>query len=288
MPGFAGPTSIQFASTAVGSSATQAFDVTSAGTGPLRLGDFELEGDRADFTADRHCRHVLLPPGRSCHITVQFTPTAEGSRNATLIIHQNLPGPASRVQLAGIGLTGPARRFALTVGVEAGADLRVTTQPPGIDCPGVCEATFPAGTTVTLQATTKSGTIVWEGDCAGAVDRCTLKLDSDRHVMARVVPPPDLVPGTPGRAKNGDLIVTVANQGTGAAKPSTTNVLFGPYGTVSIATPALASGASTEVETAIPTGCFDPDCDFTIVVDAADQLRESDEGNNSLSDTFIG
>jgi hypothetical protein len=29
-----------------------------------------------------------------------------------------------------------------------------------------------------------------------------------------------------------------------------------------------------------PTGCFDPDCEFTITVDAGNVIAESDDGNN--------
>jgi subtilase family serine protease len=31
---------------------------------------------------------------------------------------------------------------------------------------------------------------------------------------------------------------------------------------------------------AIPSGCFTPDCSFQIVVDAAQEVQESNEGNN--------
>jgi hypothetical protein len=290
-PGFAAPSSVRFPSTAVGGSATRAFQVTSTGTGPLRLDDFELDGDRADFTADRHCRHVLLSPSRSCQITVQFRPTTAGSRRATLTIHQNLPGPPSLVRLAGTGVSVPSQRFTVTVEVEAGADLRVTSDPPGIDCPGTCQSSFPGGTTVALRAVTGPGTVVWAGDCVAAADACTLVVDGDRHVLVGKEPepvPPDLVPGEFAIDHGGGLAIPVSNQGKGDATASTTEVRFGRYGTASVDTPGLAAGASTEVHATFPSGCFDPDCEFTIVVDATDQVLESDEGNNSVSDSAIG
>jgi CARDB len=53
-------------------------------------------------------------------------------------------------------------------------------------------------------------------------------------------------------------------------------------------TPGLPAGTSTRVQATIPPGCFDPDCGFTIVVDATDQLKESNERNDSRSTTILG
>jgi hypothetical protein len=105
-PGIGAPGTIRFPSIVVGAATTRTFPIASTGTGPLRLGGFEVTGDRADFAVDGHCRHRTLRPGQSCRPTVTFTPTAEGSRRATLVIHQNLPGPATHVLLTGTGLPG--------------------------------------------------------------------------------------------------------------------------------------------------------------------------------------
>jgi len=105
-PGIGAPGTIRFPPIVVGAATTRAFPIGSTGTGPLRLGGFEVTGDSADFAVDGHCRHLTLRPGRSCKPTVTFTPTAEGSRRATLVIHQNLPGPATHVLLTGTGLPG--------------------------------------------------------------------------------------------------------------------------------------------------------------------------------------
>jgi hypothetical protein len=62
---------------------------------------------------------------------------------------------------------------------------RVRSKPNGIDCPGVCKASFPAGTPVLLRS---EG--VWGGDCVGDVtSRCPLLLDAaTRVVVGRPVP----------------------------------------------------------------------------------------------------
>ena len=104
---------------------------------------------------------------------------------------------------------------------------------------------------------------------------------------------PDLVPvpdaqGSFCKRKDGNLIVTVANQGSAGAGPSTTRVDFGAHGVIDLPTPALAAGASVDLICPIPPGCFDPDCEFRIVVDVNNVVVESDEGNNFASGVCLG
>jgi hypothetical protein len=104
---------------------------------------------------------------------------------------------------------------------------------------------------------------------------------------------PDLVPVPDEnesfcRRRDGNLIVTVRNQGAFGAGPSMTTVDFGPHGTVTLPTPALAAGASVDLAFPIPFGCFDPDCHFRITVDSTGLIVESDEGNNTASGFCLG
>ena len=104
--------------------------------------------------------------------------------------------------------------------------------------------------------------------------------------------PPDLIPapdanGNFCRLRDGKLIVTVRNQGAGAAGASTTRVDFGS-GPQSQPTPALPAGGAVDLLFEIPAGCFQPDCHFRIRVDSTDAVAESNEGNNAASGTCIG
>jgi hypothetical protein len=105
---------------------------------------------------------------------------------------------------------------------------------------------------------------------------------------------PDLVPladpevGLCNRTDMGDLVVTVKNQGSADAGASTTTVAFSSGGTFSQPTPPIAAGASVELSFPIPGGCFNPDCSFRITVDSANQVTESNEGNNTATGTCIG
>jgi hypothetical protein len=97
---------------------------------------------------------------------------------------------------------------------------------------------------------------------------------------------PDLVPerksGSSGaigfcrQDAEGDLIVRVRNQtNIPALKQTTTRVLFSPGGLREQQTPPIIGGAATDVSFVIPASCFNPDCDFTIAVDASLDIDES-------------
>jgi hypothetical protein len=104
---------------------------------------------------------------------------------------------------------------------------------------------------------------------------------------------PDLIPvpeqnGSFCRRKDLTLTVTVKNQGTGGAGPSVTEVDFLGLGKVSMPTPPLGPGASVDLFFPIPLGCFNPNCEFRITVDANNQVNESNEGNNIANGTCLG
>jgi hypothetical protein len=72
------------------------------------------------------------------------------------------------------------------------------------------------------------------------------------------------------------------------AGPSTTTVDFGNHGRVDIPTPPIPAGACVEVRAAIPVSCFDPNCEFRIIVDSAGVITESDETNNVATGRCLG
>ena len=104
---------------------------------------------------------------------------------------------------------------------------------------------------------------------------------------------PDLIPvpdanGSFCKRQDLTLTVTVKNQGTSGAGPSVTEVDFFAFGKVSMPTPPLGLGASADVLFPIPPGCFNPDCEFRITVDANNQVSESNEGNNIAKGICLG
>src|SRR5207244_3734087 len=77
----------------------------------------------------------------------------------------------------------------LSVSLAGPGSGRVTTTPAGIDCPGRCEAAFPAGSAVALEAAPAAGSsfVGWGGSCRGP-GRCTVS--ESGTVSATFGPPP--------------------------------------------------------------------------------------------------
>jgi hypothetical protein len=108
---------------------------------------------------------------------------------------------------------------------------------------------------------------------------------------------PDLVPFSPMgiglgafcRLEEGRklLRVTVKNVGNGDAGPSGTMVAFGNVRSTQ-STPPIPAGGAVDLLFKVPASCFDPECEFRIIVDADRQVGESDEGNNTASGSCAG
>ncbi|MRR53423.1 MAG: choice-of-anchor D domain-containing protein [Deltaproteobacteria bacterium] len=97
------PGSYDFGNVGVQSTATKTFTIANTGTGSLIVGTITITG--SDFTLGTDgCSGRTVAPSSSCTVQVAFTPTAVGSRSATLSIPSNDPdeNPVT-VALAGTG-----------------------------------------------------------------------------------------------------------------------------------------------------------------------------------------
>ncbi len=84
-----------------------------------------------------------------------------------------------------------ASQFTLTTSVTGNG--RITSNPAGIDCGITCNATYNAGTSVTLTAIPASGQLFngWGGACSGTQITCVLQLSQARTAQAAfVIAPP--------------------------------------------------------------------------------------------------
>jgi subtilase family serine protease len=95
-----------------------------------------------------------------------------------------------------------------------------------------------------------------------------------------------LVPAA-GFCKDGPtVVVALRNQGSTTARDSTTRVVFSPGGEFRLATPGVESGRiSILPPIGVPPECFSPTCDVQVTVDVDDDVKESEEGNNSARET---
>lgn len=90
-----------------------------------------------------------------------------------------------------------------------------------------------------------------------------------------------------GYLGNGKLRVRVKNQGLVAAGSSVTRIQGG-RGSVDVPTKALAAGEIVDLDIDLSSiGAFGPDLGYTIILDVANQVRESNEDDTSYA-TCIG
>jgi hypothetical protein len=158
----------------------QGITVTSSGDQALEITSLQVIGSAAtDFTAKHNCPGSLSAR-QSCAVTVGFRPTGSGRRNATLIIHQNLPAPntGTRIALSGTAETEPTAHLQVQVQMSGPLVGSVQSVPPGINCPGTCSAAFPAETAVTLHARflQRAGSVRWVGCAPTERNACVIKL----------------------------------------------------------------------------------------------------------------
>lgn len=98
------PYSLNFGTVEVGHKVTADVTVTSTGTTALDISKVAVTGaDASNFKPTNHCPSSLAPSD-SCTIAVTFTPSATGSRTATLTITDNVSeGSPHDVPLSGTG-----------------------------------------------------------------------------------------------------------------------------------------------------------------------------------------
>jgi len=122
------PTSLNFGDQGVGTtSSPQVTTLTNTGAGVLTITSIGIKGTNSgDFAQTNNCPSSV-PPNGSCQISVTFTPTATGTRNAAVSIADNAPGSPQTVPLRGVG-TPPAVTFSPT-SLTFPTQLVFTTSP---------------------------------------------------------------------------------------------------------------------------------------------------------------
>ena len=149
------PTSLTFASQFVGSSSpAQSITILNTGTAQLSIGEIAVSGPQAsDFLQTNTCGNTLAA-GANCIISVLFTPSAIGIRNATISVIDNAAGSPQVVPVSGTGMSlglaippgqsgsatvpaGAIATFSLVVGgagFAGTATLTCTGAPTGAAC----------------------------------------------------------------------------------------------------------------------------------------------------------
>ena len=105
------PSAINFPTTLnVGTSSNQVYTyITNTGTSPVQFSSFALAGaDPGDFKiTENTCPmgQATMAANAACYVYVTFTPTAAGTRTATLIVTDNATGTPQSVNITGTGQT---------------------------------------------------------------------------------------------------------------------------------------------------------------------------------------
>ncbi|HEX4143612.1 MAG TPA: choice-of-anchor D domain-containing protein, partial [Pirellulales bacterium] len=118
-----------FNSTLVGSSVSVTYTITNTGTSGLSVGSLWISGSNAsDFKIATQPGTWVLP-GQTTTFTLQFTPTATGSRTATINFYENESSPNTLFTFAvsGVGSTTAQPQIAVTGSSQPIADGATTT-----------------------------------------------------------------------------------------------------------------------------------------------------------------
>src|SRR5881227_3008021 len=117
------PAAVTFPSQAVGTtSPAQTVTVTNTGTSSVFF-NAETQGgaNAVDFLdLNSHCVGVTIAPGASCALTLQFRPSATGTRTATIALTDNAAGSPQIINLTGTGTStaGPTPMTVNTTGLN--------------------------------------------------------------------------------------------------------------------------------------------------------------------------
>lgn len=145
--------------------------------------------------------------------------------------------------------------FTLTVNkIETGCgDGAVSSTPAGISCDPTCSASFPAGTSITLNTSLSSGRFAgWSGGGCSGTGNCTVTLNANTTVTATFESTPlTISPTPPGDGNRGASYSSFITSGGGCGSPDKYSLVSGslPNGL----TMAESYGVQSTVITGTPT-----------------------------------
>ena len=162
------PTSLRFSGRFVGTRSTGiSIKLSDSGTAPLLISSIALGGTYpGDYSETSNCG-ISLAVAASCSITIKFTPSAPGSRPASLLISDNaLPGlqsvPLSGTGVAPVSLTTQITFNSQLVGATSAA-LNASLQNNLSTAVTISSITIAGANPGDFSYTTKCGTTLSKG-----------------------------------------------------------------------------------------------------------------------------
>jgi hypothetical protein len=160
------PTSLGFGSQRVGTTAAaQTISVTSSGSAPLSISAIAVTGTNAgDFAQTNNCpiAPATLAVNSSCTVSVTFTPSATGSRSASMSITDNAAGSPQTAAVTG---TGTAPAVTLTPASLTFAGQTVGTTSPSQGATLRNSGTAPLAISAIVVAGTNAADFAQLNDC---------------------------------------------------------------------------------------------------------------------------
>ncbi|MDB6080061.1 MAG: hypothetical protein JWO82_3808, partial [Akkermansiaceae bacterium] len=214
-----------FPETAPGGSSTKTFTIANTGLGDLALGGIAFVGTNAgDFSVTQPPGISTIPPGQSTTFTVTFSPHAEGSRRAILLLASNDRNEPS----FHIPLTGPV--------TATGPQIEVTTDQSATPLVSGAAVSWGENTKHVTEVPAGLGPLI----AISAGNRFTLALKNDGTVAAW------------GDNSSGQLDIPAGLSGVTAISAGGKHSLaLKSDGTV------VAWGSSEEEQTVVPAGLTD-------------------------------
>jgi hypothetical protein len=207
----------------VGTSGTLSITVNNTGTATLVFSSFAVTGTNAgDFVAQTSACGASVSAGGSCAISVTFTPSASGTRIATLTITDNASNSPQTVNLSGTGVVPTVSLLPST--------LTFASQFQGIQStPQVVTLTNNTSAVLAISSITASGefsspTTTCGSSVAASGGTCTITVTftpTTAGPLTGTLTVTDNASGSPQ---------TVSLTGTGYSNTVAVNVNFGPNG----------------------------------------------------------
>ncbi len=168
------PTSLTFAGVNVGTTATtQSITLTNSGTATLNIAGFAISGANAtDFAYTTTCS-TTLAAATSCTISITFTPSAVGVRNASVTVTDDAGGVAGSQQAASLSGTGLATPIATVTPTALSFGAASSSQSITLDNTGTAILTItsvgisgPNASNFAIQTNTCGTTLTPGSSCA--------------------------------------------------------------------------------------------------------------------------
>jgi hypothetical protein len=189
------PASVSFGSQVVPTtSAPQTVTVRNSGTAPLAISSILLGGTNAgDFAQTNNCPLVpsLLAANATCTISATFTPSATGSRSATVTVTDDAPGSPHALPLTGTGATPGAIALDRNLGTKFD---NVGTNTITMNTSGAAAAGSRVYVFVNWNDPSRTLTSVTGGGLTFTIDNQAKSTNDDTHAAIASAPAPAGLP----------------------------------------------------------------------------------------------